>query len=323
MNLNYWDFDLVATGQWTGWAKADDRRDVVANDGASCALGGAAMTSTSGSGERILAILDLFTADRREWSPDAMMAALGYSRPTLYRYLKTLKSAGYLVSAPGDGLTLGPRVTELDFLMQRCDPLIAAAAPFIKILATRYPGVALITRWYGSKILCIASERSADAPVSSYPRGQPMPIARGGISRVIMANLPRRDQDRLIDTQREMLAGPNTTADALRETYRAVRRMGYCTAWGEVTPGVVGVAGPILAGERMPIGAISITSAAAVMNKTRLAAIERDIRDSAAAISGMFCARGSAPLRDLSPAIHTITDQDFPATDQQPRRHRS
>ena len=82
------------------------------------------MSSISGSGERILAILDLFREERPEWSPEEMMHTLGYSRPTLYRYLKTLKDAGYLVSLPGQGLTLGPRVTELDFLMQRSDPLI-------------------------------------------------------------------------------------------------------------------------------------------------------------------------------------------------------
>lgn len=280
------------------------------------------MTSTSSSGERILAILDLFTPDQRAWSPDAMMATLGYSRPTLYRYLKTLKGAGYLVSAPGDSLILGPRVTELDFLMRRSDPLIAAAAPFIKILAARYPGVALITRWYGSKILCVASERSSDAPVSSYSRGQPMPIARGGISRVIMANLPRREQDRLIETQRDMLAGPNTTAATLRETYRIVRRKGYCTAWGEVTPGVVGVAGPILAAERMPIGAISITSDATTMKADRLAAIERDVRDSAAAISGMFCARSIQQMADAPCATDALTDQDLRESLPQPKRYR-
>lgn len=269
-----------------------------------------------------MAILDLFNQERREWSPDAIMAALGYSRPTLYRYLKTLKEAGYLVSSPGDGLTLGPRVTELDFLMQRSDPLIAVSAPFIKILAGRYPGVALVTRWYGNKILCVASECAPDAPVSSYPRGQPMPLARGGISRVIMANLPRREQDRLIDTQRDLLAGPDVTADALRETYRAVRRMGFATAWGEVTPGVVGVAGPILAGERMPIGAISITSAASAMNDRRLAAIERDVRDSAAAITGMLCARNITPLAEHAAAALVTGDQDFSETAQPPRRLR-
>lgn len=280
------------------------------------------MSSTSGSGDRILAILDLFSPDRREWSPDAIMAALGYSRPTLYRYLKTLKAAGYLVSLPGDGLTLGPRVTELDFLMQRSDPLIATASPFIALLAGRHPGVALLTRWYGSKILCVASDRSPDAPVSSYPRGQPMPLARGAISRVILANLARRDQERLIAERRDILVGPDTTADALRETYRAVRRAGVCIAWGEVTPGVVGVAGPILAAERTPIGAISLTADAAQITEERLAAITRDIRDSAAAISGMFCARQHQPGDD--PALKSVAsaDQDCRDPAQHFRRRR-
>ena len=84
------------------------------------------MSSVSASGERLLAILDLFSEERPLWSPDEMMATLGYSRPTLYRYLKTLKDSGYLTSLPQSGYMLGPRVTELDFLMRRADPLIAA-----------------------------------------------------------------------------------------------------------------------------------------------------------------------------------------------------
>lgn len=272
------------------------------------------MTSSSGSGDRILAILDLFTAQNAAWTPDAMMAALGYSRPTLYRYLKTLKSAGYLVASPGGSLTLGPRVTELDFLLQRSDPLITTGTPFLKILAARYPGAALLTRWYGRKILCIASEVSTDQLVSSYPRGQPMPLARGGISRVILAHLPRREQDLLIavDNQ-DALQTASDDAD-IHETYRLIRKAGFCTAWGEVTPGAVGVAAPILAGERMPIGAISLTSVAATTSAARLEQIQRDIRDSAAAISGMIVTRAAQRLAD--------TPQPLAAIDRlpQPRR---
>jgi DNA-binding transcriptional ArsR family regulator len=49
-----------------------------------------------------------FTEEHLEWTPDELMAALGYSRPTLYRYLKTLKEAGFLTSMPSGGFTLGP-----------------------------------------------------------------------------------------------------------------------------------------------------------------------------------------------------------------------
>jgi hypothetical protein len=50
--------------------------------------------------ERVLAVLEVFTEDRLEWTPEELMQELGYSRPTLYRYLKTLKEAGLLSLCP-------------------------------------------------------------------------------------------------------------------------------------------------------------------------------------------------------------------------------
>jgi len=249
------------------------------------------MSSISGSGERILAILDLFSEERPEWSPEEMMHALGYSRPTLYRYLKTLKDAGYLVSLPGQGLTLGPRVTELDFLMQRSDPLIGVGAPLLRMLAGRYPCSVFITRWYERKILCVVSEVSNPAPKSSYPRGRPMPLAKGAISRAIVAFLPRREQDRIVADHLEDLGGEGAKEETVLARLRDVRREGVCTAWGEVTPGVVGVAAPILAGDRTPIAALCLTSNVADMTEPRLAAIRRDVGDSADAISGLLQGR--------------------------------
>ena len=69
--------------------------------------------SETNSFERMLAILGLFTETRLEWTPEALMAKLGYSRPTLYRYLKTLKDNGLLVGRPNSGFTLGPKVVEI------------------------------------------------------------------------------------------------------------------------------------------------------------------------------------------------------------------
>ena len=57
--------------------------------------------------ERLQAVLEVFTEDRLEWTPEELMEELGYSRPTLYRYLKILKDAGFLTSMPNTGFTLG------------------------------------------------------------------------------------------------------------------------------------------------------------------------------------------------------------------------
>lgn len=245
------------------------------------------MRSVSGSGERLLAILGLFSEENPEWTPEDMMQALRFSRPTLYRYLKTLKDAGYLVSLPQAGYTLGPRVTELDFLMRRSDPLIKIADPHLDALAATFVGSAFIVRFYDQKMLCVASRVSAPEPRSSYPRGRPMPIGKGAVSRAIVAFLPPKDRAALVSDFLDafVTSGIGSTKDAVLTELKRIRRDRVATARGEVTPGLVGVAAPILAGDGTPIGALCLSTEEITLTKDQLAALRNAIRDHAEAIS--------------------------------------
>jgi len=239
------------------------------------------------SAERILAILDVFTEQRLEWTLDELMEQLGYSRPTLYRYLKTLKEAGLLNSTPSGRVTIGPRVVELDFLMQRSDPLLRHGKPHLRTLSEKYPCSTLLVRWYGSKLLCVASECSTPSTLSSYDRGRPMPIARGAISRAIMAFLPRRRLEPLIQDNREELAsiGLGETTKQILDSMKAVRRAGYAIAHGEVTPGVVGIAAAVFDDGGAAIGALCLTIANTEVDQSRLNVISQEIRNSAQEIT--------------------------------------
>ena len=77
----------------------------------------------------MIVILDLFEGERLEWTLEDMQARLGYTRSTLYRYLKVLTDTGLLTSLPDVGYTLGPRIAELDYSMRERDPLISASRP--------------------------------------------------------------------------------------------------------------------------------------------------------------------------------------------------
>jgi DNA-binding IclR family transcriptional regulator len=244
------------------------------------------MTGTN-SADRILAILDLFSEERLVWTPEALMRRLDYSRPTLYRYIRTLKESGLLTSVAGGGLTLGPRVAELDFLMRKSDPLVFRAQPHLERLCAAYPCSALLVRWYGAKLLCVASECSIPDPLTSYPRGRPMPLARGAISRAIMAWLPRRELEPMIDARisefREIGLG-QTTEQVIR-AMRRIRREGVAVVHGEVTPGVIGVASAVLADQGKPTAAICVTIDSSLARPERLFSIKRDIRDCALELS--------------------------------------
>lgn len=213
--------------------------------------------------ERLQAVLEVFTEDRLEWTPEELMEELGYSRPTLYRYLKILKESGFLTSMPNTGFTLGPRVVEMDYLLRRSDNLILSGAPYLQKLTGRYECTALLVRWYGEKILCVDSISSSREAISSYPRGRPMPLSRGAIGRSIVAFLPRRNQVPLIKRTLDewQAAGAGDTVEAVLDGLKSVRKKGYAVAYGEVTPGVVGFAAPIFDAGQSPIASFSVTIA--------------------------------------------------------------
>ena len=69
------------------------------------------------SQDRVLAVLELFSETRPLWTPDELMRELGYTRPTLYRYLKSLRESGLLMSVRGGRFD----VMVVDRMMPRLD----------------------------------------------------------------------------------------------------------------------------------------------------------------------------------------------------------
>jgi len=238
------------------------------------------------SQDRALAVLDLFSEDRPLWAPDELMRELGYSRPTLYRYLKSLKESGFLMSARGGRFTLGPRVVEMDYLNRRADPLVSAAAVHLARLTAEHPCTALIVRWYGDKILCVCSQSSAPNPVSSYPRGRPMPMGRGAIGRSIMAFLPKQRLIPLIARYADELrsVGVGTTQEEVMVTLKRIKRSGVAVAFGEVTPGAIGIAAPILDGND-PVASLCVTISGQSASGELIDRLRDEVRETARSIS--------------------------------------
>ncbi len=237
--------------------------------------------------DRLLTVLGLFTEERPEWTAEEMMQVTGFTRPTLYRYLKSLRDTGLITPVFGAAYALGPRVTELDYLMRRADPLIALGQPALETLAQTHPCSAFLVRWYGRKILCVSSQVSAPHPISSYPRGRPMPLARGAISRAILAWLSKSEQEDIGGANLTEFArvGIGETVEEVRTTLRKVRRDGVAIAHGEVTPGVVGIAAPIFDAGSAPAAALCMTATEIDTSPQQQAALAHKVRDLARTIS--------------------------------------
>jgi DNA-binding IclR family transcriptional regulator len=234
----------------------------------------------SNSLDKVLAVLEVFSEQRLEWTAEELMAELGHSRPTMYRYLKTLKDAGFVVYSRRSSITLGPKIVEMDYLARRSDDLVKGSLPFLQKLTNVRPCTAMLLRWYGSKILCVASETSTPKPISSYPRGRPMPLGRGAIPRSIMAYLPKSQLAPLIEQNLTELSSVGLGASVIEviDALKKLRKTGYFVAYGEVTPGAVGIAAPILDAGDYPIASLCVTIPGGAVSAKDIDLIGEEIR---------------------------------------------
>jgi DNA-binding IclR family transcriptional regulator len=201
---------------------------------------------------RMLAILDLFTEAAPTLSADDIIARLGYSRPTGYRYVRELVAAGLLVRAAG-GYSLGPRIIELDWHIRRFDPVLAVSRPIVHDLAARSGCNVTQMSMYGERIVTIHHEPGAEPLEINFGRGRPMPLFRGAPSRAILAFLPRARLKRLYERYRDE-APPEVRRlgfEGFAQKMQEVRRAGYAVSHGELDADKVGVAAPLRIGQQV------------------------------------------------------------------------
>lgn len=217
---------------------------------------------TTGSGERLLSVLAMFTLDRPEWTVDDAAAELAVSATTAYRYFKQLTKAGLISPVSGASYTLGPAIIQMDRQIQISDPMLTAARPVMADLVqyAAEGATVLLCRLFHDRVMCVhqVMGRGPQEPVS-YERGRLMPLFRGATSKIILACLPARTLKSLFahDATEIARAGLGKGFDEFRRSLAALRRAGACVSHSEIDPRRVGIAAPIFDRDQGILGSLS------------------------------------------------------------------
>ncbi|MBL8384657.1 MAG: IclR family transcriptional regulator [Burkholderiales bacterium] len=233
---------------------------------------------------RMLAILDLFDEGASVWTAEAIAGRLGYSLPTGYRYVRELSEAGLLRRDAGGTYVLGPRVIELDYRIRVGDPMIMAGQRVMRALADDTGCDVVLGTIYGERIVTIHQEHGGEGIAATYGRGRRMPLFRGMMSKVILAELPRPRLRRLHEHHREEAQGGTLPPDweGLVLALKAVRKAGYSISQGELDPGLVGIAVPLVDKAHRLIAALGFAITGrrfATSDNARLVALLREAAD--------------------------------------------
>lgn len=214
------------------------------------------------SGDRLLAVLALFTVDDPEWTVEAAARELHVSATTAYRYFKRLTKAGLISPVSGASYALGPAIIQMDRQIQICDPMLNAARGVMTDLIqyAAEGSIVLLCRLFHDRVMCVhqVMGRGPQMPVS-YERGRLMPLYGGATANIILAHLPSRTLKSLYahDAAAAARAGLGKSWNEFRTGLARLRREGIAVSKGEIDPGRVGIAAPIFDREGAVLGSLS------------------------------------------------------------------
>jgi len=198
--------------------------------------------------QRGLAILELFTPQRREWTMTDIAAALGVSLSSAYRLVFTLEHLGYLERGGGDKrYRLAARAMQLGFHYVSGLDIVEAAIPFIDGLRDTTRMSAHLAILDATEIVYVYRAHSHMTLASHIPIGCRLPAHATAMGRILLGGLADTEIAALYDGRVLEPTAPDTptTLPALLDRVADARQTGWTENIGTFVPGMIAIAAPV------------------------------------------------------------------------------
>ena len=192
--------------------------------------------------QRIFAVFESFTPERRTLSLQEIADAIELPKSTAFRIVRSLEQAGYLVRLEDQRYCLSFRFTRLAGLVTSTLGIREVARPVMLELAAKVRETVSLQTVMGRNRVCIDAV-NADSPLRNVVQpGEQVPLMSGSGSKVLMAHLPKKTLAPIVATIARSTKRPQ--ADLFAELER-IREQGYAVSHGERLVGVSAISAPI------------------------------------------------------------------------------
>lgn len=233
-------------------------------------LGDRSDTDSIQSVDTAFRIVDLIR-ENQGCTIDDLASHLDVSKSTIYRYITTLKSHGYVVREDGN-YHIGLRFMELSRHARMRKSMYTIAEELTKSLAEQTGDRAtFITEENGLGVV-ISTEVGEHGIYADSQVGQRFYLHATSVGKALLANLTREEVDEIIDQHGLVELTENTITDhsTLMEELDEIRRQGFATNQAERISGVHAVATAVDDKDGNVAGAFGISAPSRRMSKERM-----------------------------------------------------
>jgi DNA-binding IclR family transcriptional regulator len=239
--------------------------------------------------ERAFAILDLFTAERPEWTTTELARECSLPIPTAHRILVVLRRRDLVVrDERSKRFRLGPAALQLGERARVVLDLRAVARPVLRRLARETDETALLTVLNDrrDRSVCLDRAESSQPLRLSIEPGRQSPLHAGASQKILFAYLSEEEIERILAEPLERLCRATITdPEALLANLAEIRERGWAISFEENNLGAWGVAVAILDEGGGLIGSLGLAGPSARLSRAEVVDQLRRLESGAAEIA--------------------------------------
>ncbi|MGE2722425.1 IclR family transcriptional regulator [Mycolicibacterium celeriflavum] len=205
--------------------------------------------------QRPLRVLEALAGMQQPASLLAVANAVGLSKASTYRVLRTLQDEGYVDHVGRRGYRIGSRSIALASLVGPRPALLQRARPVLTRLAAIAAATATLHLRSGEhRVLVLGADHNTEPQRRRIHIGERAPLTSGCSGRAILAFLPAEEATKVVTKH---VRGKSRTEIA-REL-DTIRSQGYALSFSENHPNLSGISAPLLdPDDGYPLGAITV-----------------------------------------------------------------
>jgi len=213
------------------------------------------------SADRVLDLLELLARRGQDMSHSDIGEALEIPKSSLTQLLKNLTARGYLeYSAVSRGYRLGEAVAKLAGRANQGRSIVSIVEPILADITASINESSAFNQLKGDKSEVVAAVSGSQRLVSHMRKGDLAPLYATSGGKAILAFMPDEEQERYLGTVVFEAITPHTirTTKELRRQIKQIRETGFAFVSEEFTPGISGVAVPILGSGNISLGSLNV-----------------------------------------------------------------
>ena len=216
----------------------------------------ASKTEGTSAIRKSLAILDLFSGEKRQWTVNEISSSLRLPQPTVSRIIAALHKEDYLERGDDHLYKLGWKCCRLGAVFNASVSITTLVMPVLRKIRDMFNETASLYIKRGIWRICISQAESTHALKRISTPGDQFPMWAGATGRCFMAYMNPQELAEVFES-----APPHVQNhwDELMKKAESTKRNGFSTSIAEREAGISSIAAPIFDFSSLPVAALTVS----------------------------------------------------------------